>query len=178
MKKNPWIVRLAAGALMIAALVGVALAAGQQGSQSDPLVTLSYLTEKASADLLAQVDARIAQKESELTAQLNKVVDSYVQGGGTSSGGTADSSFVVVTLRQGQRLNPAAGCEILFRDGTASCVAGSAPGLVDMTDGSTLSNGGALVPNHLYLATTDGRGVQSSGEVTLLVRGGYTTSGQ
>ncbi len=178
MKKTPWFVRLAAGALMIAALAGVALAAGQQGSQSDPLVTLSYLNEKAGPDLLAQVDARIAQQEAELTAQLNQVVDRYLQeGGGAPSGTGTDGSFTVVTLRQGQKLSLSAGCEVLFRGGAASCIAGSAPGLVDMTGGSDLPNGGALAVNHLYLATTDGRGVQASANTTLLVRGGYAISG-
>ena len=44
MKKTHWPTRLAAGCLVTLTLVGVAFAAGQQGSQSDPLVTLSYLT--------------------------------------------------------------------------------------------------------------------------------------
>ena len=47
MKKTHWPARLAAGCLVTLTLVGVAFAAGQQGSQSDPLVTLSYLTQKA-----------------------------------------------------------------------------------------------------------------------------------
>ena len=56
MKKRKWSVRLASGCLVALSLVGVAFAAGQQGSQSDPLVTLSYLTEKATPAILAQVD--------------------------------------------------------------------------------------------------------------------------
>ena len=47
MKKTHWPTRLAAGCLVTLTLVGVAFAAGQQGSQSDPLVTLSYLNQKA-----------------------------------------------------------------------------------------------------------------------------------
>ena len=187
MKKCKWPVRLASGCLVILSLVGVAFAAGQQGSQSDPLVTLSYLTEKATPAILAQVDTKIAQRESELTGKLNQVVSGYVQEvsdklaasgpSGTAGSGTAPSaSYAVVTLKQGQKLTGSAGCEFLLRGGTAVCVSSSSPGLVDMTDGSTLSNGGGLVQNHLYLATVDGRGVQASTDATLLVRGSYTVS--
>ena len=53
MKKTHWPARLAAGCLVTLTLVGVAFAAGQQGSQSDPLVTLSYLTQKATPSILS-----------------------------------------------------------------------------------------------------------------------------
>ena len=184
MKKSSWPVRIAVGCLMAAALGGVALAAGQQGTQSDPLVTLSYLTNQATPAILAQVDTKITQRESELTQKLNQVVDSYVQevsdklGGsaGTGGGQTSSASYTVVSLQQGQKLIGGEGCEFLLRSGTAVCVSSSAPGLIDMTAGTTLSNGGALAANHLYLGTIEGRGVQASTAVTLLVRGSYTVS--
>ena len=151
----------------------MALAAAQV-SQSDPLVTLSYLNEKATPSILSQVDAKLTQRESALKAQLEQVADSYaqqVQGSG-GTGGSA-SVYQVVTLKQGQQLIAGAACEILLRSGTAVCVSDSSPGLVDMTDGSALAPGGALSANHLYLATIDGRGVKASGAVTLMVRGNY-----
>ena len=173
MKKSTWPLRLAAGGLMIAALAGVAFAAGQQGSQSDPLVTLSYLTEKAGPDLLAQVDALIARRQGELAAQLNQELDRRLQGGGTAS---ASGSYTVVTLRQGQALTASAGCELLLRSGTAVCAAPAAPGLIDASGGTDLDGGGALLANHLYLAPADGHGLTAGSEATLLVRGGYTLS--
>ena len=186
MRRSNWPVRLAAGCLMAAALTGVALAAGQQGSQSDPLVTLSYLTDQATPALLSQVDERIAQREDELTARLGQVVDGYAREvsdalaaagtAGTGGGQAVSASYTVVELQPGQRLIGAEGCEFLLRAGTAVCVSSSAPGLIDMTAGSTLSNGGGLAYNHLYLGTVDGRGVQASTAVTLLVRGSYTVS--
>ena len=185
MKKSKWPVRLAAGCLMALALGGVALAAGQQGSQSDPLVSLSYLTEQATPSILAQVDAKIAQRESELKQQLDQVVSGYVKevedklaaSGGAGSGGVpAGSSYAVVSLQAGQTLTGAAGCEFLLRGGTAVCVSSSAPGLIELTGGGTLSNGGGLTANHLYLATVEGRGVRASTDITLLVRGSYTVS--
>ena len=65
----------------------------------------------------------------------------------------------------------------MLRIGSASCVAPSDPGLVDETTGSTLANGGALVQNHLYMMTIDGRGVRAAGgTVKVLARGSYTVA--
>ena len=82
----------------------------------------------------------------------------------------------VVELSAGQTLTGSTACELLLRSGTATCVSDSSPGLVDMTDGATLANGGALKANHLYLATIEGRGVHASTAVTIMVRGEYTVS--
>ena len=65
MKKTHWPTRLAAGCLVTLTLVGVAFAAGQQGSQSDPLVTLSYLTQKATPSILSQVDSKRTARETD-----------------------------------------------------------------------------------------------------------------
>lgn len=174
MKATKWMPCLLAGGLVTLSLMGVALAAAQ-GSQSDPLVTLSYLNEKATPSILSQVDSKLTQRESALKTQLQQVADGYaqeVQGSG-GSGGNA-SVYQVVTLKQGQQLVAGTSCEILLRSGTAVCVSDSSPGLVDMTAGSTLAPGGALTANHLYLATIEGRGVKASGAVTLMVRGNYS----
>ena len=63
----------------------------------------------------------------------------------------------------------------MLRIGTASCVSPSNPGLIDETSGGTLNNSGALVQNHLYMMTIEGRGVKATAAtVKVLVRGGYT----
>lgn len=181
MKQSKWAVRLVAAGLAALPLMGAALATGQQGSQSDPLVTLSYLTEKAEPSILAQVDAKLAQQQSDLTAKLNQVADSYIRqvedrlnsGGSIASPSGAASAYIVVNLAQGQELVGTAACEFLLRSGSAVCVSSSAPGLIDMTAGTALSSGGALVQNHLYLGTIDGRGVRAATAVTLMVRGDY-----
>lgn len=79
MNQSKWPVRLASGALVCLTLAGVALAAGQQGTQADPLVSLSYLNQQATPSILAQVDAKIAQREAELQSRLAAVVDGYVK---------------------------------------------------------------------------------------------------
>ena len=183
MKQKKWPLRLLSGGLVTAALVGVAVAAGQQGSQSDPLVTLSYLRQQALPQVLEDVDEKVAARQSELEDKLSAVADGYAaeveaalsgSAGAGSGSQTGGAVYQVVELSAGQTLTGSAACELLLRSGTATCVSDSSPGLVDMTDGATLANGGALKANHLYLATIEGRGVRASTAVTIMVRGEYT----
>ena len=139
-----------------------ALAAGGAGSQSDPLVTLSYLTDTFTGQIMDKVDASIAGRDARLLQEL----------GGSAVSGAA-SAYTAVTLGAGQTLYGEAGCEVLLRSGAASCAAASAPGLVDATAGGTLSGGASLQKNHLYLMT-DSRAVTAASGAALLVRGGYT----
>ena len=185
MKQKKWPLRLLSGGLVTATLVVVAVAAGQQGSQSDPLVTLSYLQQQALPQVLEDVDEKVAARQSELEDKLSAVADGYAAeveaalsgSAGTGSGSqTGGAVYQVVELSAGQTLTGSAACELLLRSGTATCVSDSSPGLVDMTDGATLANGGALKANHLYLATIEGRGVRASTAVTIMVRGEYTVS--
>lgn len=161
MKKNRWALRaLALLALSAALMTGVSLAA-EAGSDRDPLVTLSYLNETFFNEIMRQVDQKIAQRT----------------GQASPSGGGASASFTVVTLSQGQTLTGGVGCEVMLRIGSAVCVASSDPGLIDETTAATLAGGGALVQNHLYMMTIEGRGVRATADnVKVLARGSYTVT--
>lgn len=160
--KNRWMTRLVVLLLISAVLNTTVSLAVQAGSSQDPLVTLSYLNETFMGEILQKVDAKIAARNQQIAQQ----------SGGAGSG-TADS-FTVVTLSSGQVLTGDIGCEVMLRIGSASCVASSAPGLVDETSAATLNNGGALTANHLYMMTIEGRGVKATSATTkLLVRGTY-----
>ena len=94
--------------------------------------------------------------------------------GEITSGSGVASTFTVVTLSNGQVLTGDIGCEVMLRVGTAVCVSPSSPGLIDESAASTLNNGGALVTNHLYMMTIEGRGVlATSNTVKVLARGSY-----
>lgn len=161
--------------LLAAAMLSMTFsAAAEAGSAQDPLVTLSYLNDTYLSSILAKVDSRIAQRNTELNAQIDQKI---AASGGTvvNPGGGGASTFTVVTLSSGQTLNGQIGCEVMLRVGTAACVAASAPGLIDETAGSTLAGGKALVQNHLYMMTVEDRGVRATAATTkLLVRGSYT----
>ena len=165
----------------VIAVAALALLLGAAaGGQADPLITKSYLDEVAVPAILAQVDAKLESREDALADKLSGVAEQYRReleellesSGGTTGGGS--SVFAVVTVPAGQQLVGNTGCEFLLRSGSAVCVAESAPGLIDSTDGGTLASGGAVQPNHLYLITADSRGFPASTDVTVLVRGNYS----
>ena len=166
--------------VLLAAVVLTAFAylAGGGGSQGDPLVTLSYLTDTFTDQVLEKVDKALEERGSALRRELEQEIAQAEQalrdqlgGGAPSPGGGA--AYAAVTLSAGQTLRGSAGCEVILRSGSAVCAASGSPGLVDATSGGSLSNGGSLQQNHLYLMP-DAQGVRASGAVTLLVRGSYS----
>lgn len=150
------------------------LALASPGTQTDPVVTLSYLmdifrprvmTDAAAAaqETTQNIDARITALESQLQSG---------QGAATAAPDAANK-FSVVTLSKGQSLTCPVGAEIMLRIGTATG-SGSAPALVDYTTGETLSSGSALTVNHMYLVTIEGNGINATADtVRVLVRGSY-----
>ena len=166
MKKNRWFLRMV-GLLLVSAMLMTGALATEPGTDQDPLVTLSDLKEVFMRDILKEVDGKIDQRNAQIVQELS----------GQMSGGEAGATetFSVVTLTKGQVLTGDIGCEVMLRIGTASCVTPSNPGLIDETTAETLSNGKALVVNHLYMMTIEGRGVKATADVTkLMVRGTYT----
>jgi len=166
------IVVLAAVALVSGASI---LAIATPGSQTDPFITLSYLTDvfkpqvmndvkSTEQEMTQKFDARITSLESQLQAN---------PGGSGSTATNASDTFRVVTLRRGQSLTCSVGAEIMLRVGTAEGV-GTAPALVNYTTGNTLSAGTALTANHMYLVTIEGNGAKATADsVRVLVRGDY-----
>ena len=161
MKKDRWLLRAVVLLALSAGLMTTALAA-EAGSSGDPLVTLSYLNDTFFNNIMQRVDQKIAERTGQALP------------GGTSS---SAASFVVVTLNEGQTLTGGIGCEVMLRVGSAVCVSPSDPGLIDETTAATLANGGALVQNHLYMMTIEGRGVRATAATTkVLARGSYTVT--
>lgn len=156
MKKDRWLLRAAVLLALSAALMTGASLAAEAGSAQDPLVTLSYLNDTFFNSIMQRVDQKLAQ-----------------QTGQAVPGSSA--SFTVVTLNEGQALTGGVGCEVMLRVGSAVCVSPSDPGLIDETAGTTLADGAALVQNHLYMMTIDGRAVRASGGTAkVLARGTYS----
>ena len=163
MKKNRWSLRL-----MLLLLVGgifsmTVTCATEPGTDGDPLVTLSYLNETFLSTIMEKVDGKIEERNDELMQQIEEEQQSQTT-----------PTFQVVTLKYGQSLTGDIGCEAMLRVGTAVCVSPSAPGLIDETMASVLNNSEALVQNHLYMMTIEGRAIKAtSTTVKLLVRGSY-----
>ena len=178
--------RIAAGLLVLSVLLVAAFAAGGQGTETDPLVSLSYLTDKLTPQLFAHLDEVLLAEKSTLSERLREEADGYLAqvdeklaGAGVNvPSGEESSAFRVVTISKGQSLLGQVGCEVMLRVGTAACTAPDSTGLIDTTTGSTLANGSSLVTNHLYMITIAypeaNRGLTAaSNTVKVLVRGEY-----
>lgn len=160
MKKDRWLLRAVVLLVLSAGLMTTASLAAEAGSSGDPLVTLSYLNDTFFNTIMQRVDQKIAERTGQAV-----------------SGETSSASFAVVTLNEGQTLTGGIGCEVMLRVGSAVCVSPSDPGLIDETTASTLADGAALVQNHLYMMTIEGRGVRATAATTkVLARGSYTVA--
>ena len=70
MKKNRWYLRMAAMLALSLVLSCTVSLAAEAGSSQDPLVTLSYLNDTFLGQILEKVDAKIAQRNSQIVQQL------------------------------------------------------------------------------------------------------------
>ena len=173
--KKSWLMRALCLILLTLVLNGTISLAADAGSSGDPLVTLSYLNGAYLNTILGKVDDRISARNTSVGAQIDQKIAQ--QGGAGSGAATASASFVLVTLTKGQTLKLDLGGEALLRVGTATCVASSAPGLIDSTGGTTINSGASLVKNHMYMATIEDRGLKATAAtVKVMVRGSYTVA--
>jgi hypothetical protein len=197
MAQKNWVIGLASFLLVVLLFAGfMAYAAEVLGSRNDPLVTASYITEELLPNLNQKIDAAMAAKSGEFTAKLqdkyeelaaqlergdgaafavndpaliNAVADAVL----AQQGGGAADTMKLVEVPSGKTVTLELGSEALLRIGSATCVASGTPGLIDMTAGSDLSGGSALVTNHLYLCTVENRGFKATSAVKIFIRGGY-----
>ena len=163
--------KIAAAALCVCFLFTAAYAAGTSpGSQTDPLVTLSYLNGTYTKQVKDMVDQTVTARKAEMEQSLKSILSG--QGGASAPSAGA---FTVVTLTQGQSLVGEVGCEVMLRVGSAACVSPDSVGLIDTTAGSVLGNGQALSANHLYMVTISSRSVTATAPtVKVLARGPYS----
>lgn len=144
-------------AVMVLAFSLRAFAAG--GSSSDPLITVSYLTNTFLPKLQSLLSERASEK-TEATYQaaedkLNAIGNAHLaETGGTS--GMEDWSYSAAytekTIKRGDTILLSSGSGLLWQAGRGT----TAAGLVDVTAGAELTSGAALTANHRYLNGTEG----------------------
>ena len=144
--------RILIAALAVLVLAGVtAYAVTNYGSESDPLITKSYL------------DGVVQPK---LEAELGRALDAAEQELQSSRPG----EFTELSLKAGQSLSCTAGSEFLLRSGSAKALGA----LADTTGGVSVSADAALTASHLYMAAENGCGLTASADAVVLVSGSYT----
>ena len=198
MKK--WSIWVTCGLVAVLMVAGLVAIAAEYGSQSDPLVTLSYIEKVLLPNAQKDVDKSVSNAMEDFEDALsdsNKSIQSYIdkklrsfasgdvddelidaiaasvveQMGGNVTAG--EVSWSVVQVPAGSTVVCDVGVQAVLRVGQAVCVAAGSPGLIDLSNGETLANGGALAANHLYTASIQGRGIYTAQGCTLLIAGSY-----
>lgn len=166
MKQHRICLKIFGIAAAITAVVSLTMAASGNNTASDPLVSLSYLTGTYRTNLLKDVEADIQAESQKLSAGFSQQVSDLK---GTMGGQTvtaAKNDFSTQSLAAGQQITVHAGGEVLVLSGSVKAV-GS--GLTDATAGTTVSAGGGLTANHLYVSGADCV-LEATGAAKLLVK--------
>jgi len=80
----------------------------------------------------------------------------------------------VIEVPAGKQIIGFAGTEIILRGGSATVIDSPMGGLADVTSGKDLRQGEQAPPNHhLIVPRDDGRGLQATAQLILMVRGNY-----
>ncbi len=153
---------LGIGAALI--LIGGGASFSEPGSESDPLVTFSY----------------VEKKFEEIKSYVNEKVGEPV---GTTN---TDISWRVVEVSKGQALIGKEGTELLLRSGSGNTISNISKiiqdgneleidnGLVDVTGGKDLKMGEPVAKDHMLIVPRDdGRGVNCVSNSIFMVKGDY-----
>ena len=133
--------KILAGMLTLLVLLGC-ITAGSAGSQSDPLISLSYLNGTYLTDLRTQVTQWVTENTRELAVGATQTADGW----------TVSNRFVPEEGEYGDTVTLATGSGLIWTDGSGAVSSGV---LVDATAGAELGAGKALTAGHRYLAGAD-----------------------
>ncbi len=147
------------------AIGGTALAANQ-GSQEDPLLTLSYLDKVLRPQLETEVDAAVERNKTELGNKLDQAVADGEKRVNAALSAAGVGAFQAKTLTRGESFTPGAGRELLLTAGSATAVGT----LTDTTAGKTVSAGASLELAHLYVTADAAAGCKATGDATVMSR--------
>jgi len=140
--------------LLVAVLgAGAVYAAARYGSQEDPLVAKSYLTDVIEKEITDYTESQIRAAVSDAQGRVQEQIRA------------AAGVFQSVNLTAGQTLTCEPGTEVVLLSGSVT----ASGDLTDTTLGEALSEG-ELAVNHLYLAGEEAV-LTAAGDATLMVRG-------
>ena len=135
---------------IICILMSSAIVLASPGDSSDPLVTLTYITDV----LLPDVDARIERKVNEVQS----------------------ATFKLINVDAGDVIYGEMGTELMVRSGGATIIAGkNGGGIADLTSGSDLAGDTYVRLNHhLLIPRSDSRGLYFVADSIIMVKGKYS----
>ena len=145
---------------------GITALAAVQGSQEDPLITLSYLESVLRPDLEKKVNAAVESNEKALAEKLDASIAAYEKKVDEALAAAPASAFESKSLAAGQSFIPGAGREVLVISGSLTALGQ----LTDTTAGKVVSAGEALEVGHLYVTSSDTAGCKASGSASVMSR--------
>ena len=158
-------------ALAVAIISATSLYAADSriGTESDPLVTKSYVDKKISEIAVGGTETdfnSILAAQEKLIIELSQQIAQLQE---------AQGGYQIAQLKAGETIYGKQGSEIIIRSGEGIIVASAAGGVQDVTDGVDLP-GGVKAPNNnlLIVPREDGRGISATKTMVVMVRGGYT----
>lgn len=159
------------GVLCTTVIGSVSIAAiGEAGSDTDPIVSKSYV-EKRLTELETKIAGSNTAAMDQKLSQLQVQIDALAKNTGVSG-----ADFALVQVKAGSTLTFSESAMLILRAGSAKTIVGPGGGLSDLTIGTDLVEGQAIVGNHLILVPrNDGRGVKITGDSWLMIKGTYTT---
>lgn len=159
---------------------------GNPGSDTDPLVTKSYVDQQiallssqisnSGGSSSGTVDSKVIEQLQTDIGDLTSFIIGALQEIETLKGRVAalENGFVVVEAKAGQTILLSGGSEAILRSGTATSIMGAAGGLADVTAGVDLGQGSNVPKQHLLISSrTDGRGLKITTNSFLLIKGAY-----
>ncbi len=175
--------------LLAVSVITALFSVSAEYSDSDPLVTLSYInetvipkiTEEVKNAVLAIVDEKYAPKAEDPEIPEEPEVPEEPEEPATSAKDLDSLKYTVVFLAKGQKLMATgaetSSLEVILRAGTVVAVSPfNDQGIADLTSSKELYNNDPLVKNNYCIIPrgSDGRGIfAENGDAYILVRGEY-----
>ena len=145
---------------------GVTALAAAQGSQEDPLITLSYLESVLRPDLEKKVDAAVKDNEKALADKLDASIADYEKKVDEALAAAPGAAFQAKALARNESFTPGAGREVLVVSGSLTAVGQ----LTDTTAGKTIKAGETLEVGHLYVTNSDSAGCRATDAASVMSR--------
>lgn len=156
MKKNIIILSSVIAIIAVLSCVFYVIAA-DPATESDPLITKSYVEQVVLPDIYNYIDMKTQQSSSD-------------------SNSSGFDSFKVVAVSPGKKVICDAGTELILRMGQATIIGSARGGLADVTAGADLASGAAVPSNHhLIVPLSDSRGIaiNTPDDALVMIKGSY-----
>lgn len=189
--KNKLTAKIGAVLICVTLIISISLSVVSFSDSSDPLVTLSYLTEiilpqfrrDVSAEIALQLDALNLENSGDASAEQAPLPEvSGEENVGTDLDDTLQTSstgtYTLLELEKGTKVFTNSVLEFIVRPGSEVAVISpfEIQGVADITNGTEYLNGNIVVNNAYCIIPrgSDGRGIEVINEKSyILVRGEY-----